>query len=537
MKTLNLRVNKKYFTLAFLLSITAIFLHAQGTGILDASFGKNGKVFTKISSNRDDIAQSIAVTPDNKIVIGVNSFNIIGYSNIAIVRYKANGALDKTFNSTGKRIINNAFCNVVAVQPDKKIVIGGSVAIGSSTVFGLWRLNANGSNDNSFGTNGYQTVAFSGYVICFAMKLQNDGKILIGGNDGNFYAGNSSLILARLNTNGQLDNSFSADGKFSLNLTRKSLTCNEILIQPDGKIIATGQLDTVVRPNFINEFFATRLNSNGSIDSSFGNNGMTRAKNSTSDIAYCAGLLPGGNIIMGGYSKLSGLGNKASALGLTGRGLVDNTFGTNGWAYPSFFGATAVLNAAIVQANSKIIFAGDAYDALGISSAGVTRLNSDGTQDVSFACNGVDTISKAGSSLVCNDAAFQKDGKFIITGNTQYSTDTLFTARFLNDQQIAIVQTQQSPSAKSMEGFATVYPDPVTTNLVQVNLNLAERCKLTIDLYNLNGIKMLHWSALAKEAGTSTETIVLPNTIVNGTYVMLIDNGKESKSIKIVVAK
>src|SRR5205085_2021568 len=127
-------------------------------GIPDISFSNDGKVLTKINKSRDDIGQSVAIQPDGKVVVIGNSFNMIEQSNIGVVRYKANGKADKTFNGTGKLIIKNGFCNVVRVQNDGKIVIGGSVAQGSSTLFGIWRLNTDGTNDNTFGTNGYVSV-------------------------------------------------------------------------------------------------------------------------------------------------------------------------------------------------------------------------------------------------------------------------------------------------------------------------------------------------------------------------------------------
>ncbi|MEP7318930.1 MAG: T9SS type A sorting domain-containing protein [Panacibacter sp.] len=524
-----------FIPVIFLLCSASV--HAQGTGIPDMSFGNSATVLTKIVKNNDDISQTIAVTPDKRIVIAGNSFNILGYSNIAVVRYKANGARDKTFNGTGIRLINNAFCNAVAIQPDKKIVIGGSVAIGSNTVFGLWRLNSDGTNDSTFGTNGYQTVAFSGYVICFTMTLQNDDKILIGGNDGNFYAGNSSLILARLKPNGQLDNTFSGDGKFSLNLTRKSLTCNEILLKPNGDIIATGQLDTVVRPSFINEFFATRLHSNGIIDSSFGNNGIVRVKNSISDIAYCAGLLPDGRIVMGGFSKLGSAGNIASVLCITAKGTVDNTFGINGWVYPAFYGATAVLNAALVQPNGKIILAGDVYNTNASSAVGLVRLNGNGTLDQSFANNGLDTFFNSAGAIGCNDAALQPDGKILITGYKSLNSDAFFTARFLNDQQLAISSTNENNISIAAGSNAGIYPNPVTGNNLRLRLNIKATDVITVRITLLSGQQIMQPVYIRNKAGISEETIQLPPSVTNGTYLCIITSKEKTTTLKFIIQK
>ncbi|HUM48499.1 MAG TPA: hypothetical protein PLD84_16320, partial [Chitinophagales bacterium] len=397
-------------------------------GIPDPNFGSEGSVLTKIQSGRDDIAQSVAIQSDGKIVVAGNSFNIIGYSNIGVVRYNKNGKLDKTFNGTGKKIINDGFCNVVVVQPDGKILIGGSVAIGSTTAFGLWRLNSDGSTDNTFGTNGYQTVSFpAGYVICFAMALQPDGKILIGGNDGNYYASAASLALARLTPNGALDNTFSDDGKFTLKLTKKSLACQKILLLSDGKILAAGQLDTVIDPNFHDEFFATRLNTDGTIDNTFGTDGMVREKNattSTSDVCYSASLLPDGRMVMAGMSKIGGV-YTSSVLCLNGNGSVDNTFGTNGWQNFTFYGSTGILYSTLAQKNNKIILVGSVTS----GSIGVARLTGDGNLDPTFANAGLDTFFVSSTGIGANDAVMQKNGNIVITGFKNKSKDYFLTAR------------------------------------------------------------------------------------------------------------
>lgn len=79
-----------YFTLFAVLPIKA-----QPT--LDNSFAGSGYKLTKIEPTRDDIARTVLVQPNGRILTGGNTFNMIGYSNIAIVRMKTNGTYDNTF--------------------------------------------------------------------------------------------------------------------------------------------------------------------------------------------------------------------------------------------------------------------------------------------------------------------------------------------------------------------------------------------------------------------------------------------------------
>lgn len=535
MKTIKQILNPFLGAIMILLQTTG-FVFSQANAVPDPNFGTGGQVLTKIKPSNDDIAQSVAIQADGKIVVAGNSFNMIGYSDMPVIRYKKSGKLDRTFNATGKKIIPDAFCNIVAIQADGKIVIGGSKAVGSNTVFGLWRLNADGTTDNTFGTNGAQTVSFSGYVICFAMVIQPDGKILIGGNDGNFYAGHSSLALARLTPSGQLDNTFDGDGKFSYSLTKKSLACQKILLQPDGKIIAAGQLDTIVDPYFRNEFFAMRLNADGSVDPSFGNNGMMRAKNSNSDNCYNAGLLPDGRIVLAGFSQFTGY-NTSSALCLKSNGTVDQTFGTSGWVYLSFFNATSsIMYGVAVQGNGKVILAGTAmYSPSYVNAIALARLNSDGTMDATFGNGGMDTSFVSASGMGCNDVVLQPDGKIVITGYKMQTHDYFMTARYRNTPQLQ--KTTLTVVAHPQISGVTLYPDPVNGYVTTLRFNMEAAGETLIAVYDVNGNEVTAPIHISCEKGVTTQSILLPHNLANGTYICTVKANDETSYVKFQVQK
>ncbi|MEP7127268.1 MAG: delta-60 repeat domain-containing protein [Chitinophagales bacterium] len=472
-----------------ILLMTSVLLHAQTTPRPDATFGTGGQVLTKIKTSNDDISLSVAIQPDGKIVVAGNSHNLPGSSDMTVVRYKKNGQLDKSFNESGKWIVKNTFCNIVAIQQDGKIVVGGSKSIGSSFVFDVWRLNADGSIDNGFGNNGEQTIMFSGYVICFAMTIQPDGKILIGGNDGNFNAGNTSLVIARLNPDGQPDNIFSGDGKYEFKLPKNGLSCHRILVQPDGKIIVAGQLDTIVDATYKNEFFALRMFSDGGIDSSFGNNGIFRKKNSNSDNCFSAGLLPDGKIILAGSSQFTGY-KAASVLGLNANGTVDNTFGSNGWLYPNFFGnAGAIINSMALQDDGKFILAGQAsYSIANTTAIALARVNGNGTMDLTFGTGGVDTsfVSPSGT-VACNDVALMTNGKIVLTGYQLQAHDYFMTARYLND--IQSLKSDINPEQSSRTD-RTIFPVPVRGSNVALSFDLGSCDHILIRKYDFNNFEI-----------------------------------------------
>ncbi|HQI70853.1 MAG TPA: delta-60 repeat domain-containing protein, partial [Bacteroidales bacterium] len=191
-------------------------------GTLDATFnpgsgtGMNSTVYTSV------------VQSDGKIIIGgyFSSYNT--KSRNCIARVSNNGSLDTTLNpGTGA---NNTIY-AVAVQADGKILIGGSfTTFNGTSINRIARLNADGSLDASFnpGTGASGTVR--------TIALQNDGKIIIGGNFNSFN-GTTVNRIARLNSDGTVDNSFVAGNGASANV-RKAV------VQTDGKIVIGGEFTT-----------------------------------------------------------------------------------------------------------------------------------------------------------------------------------------------------------------------------------------------------------------------------------------------------
>src|SRR5439155_11936412 len=159
-----------------------------------------------------------------------------------LARFNADGSLDGSFGLViGNRDWGSV--NALAVQPDGKVLVGGSFySINGTNRPGIARLNANGSLDNSFnpgtGANGVSSVA-----------LQPDGKVLIGGGFTTVNGANRSGI-ARLNANGSLDGSFNPG-------TGVNGTVYSVALQPDGKVLIGGEFTSI---NGTNRNRIARLN-------------------------------------------------------------------------------------------------------------------------------------------------------------------------------------------------------------------------------------------------------------------------------------
>lgn len=151
-------------------------------------------------------------------------------------RMLAAGDLDPSFNGTGKLTTDfGAFGDIaqsVAIQADGKIVVAGRSNSPNNGFydFALARYNTNGSLDTSFSGDGKLTTPIgTGDDFGYAVAIQADGKIIVVGSSSNDFA------VVRYNTDGSLDTSFSGDGKQTTSLGSGSDTAQSVEIQADGK--------------------------------------------------------------------------------------------------------------------------------------------------------------------------------------------------------------------------------------------------------------------------------------------------------------
>ncbi len=189
---------------------------------MDNSFDGDGKQTTDFNGS-DDIANSLAIQTDGKIVVAGQAYNPnTDNTDFALARYNSNGSLDNSFDGDGKLtgfyLAGNTRFTAIAIQTDGKIVVAGQ-AFNPNTGnydFALARYNSNGSLDNSFDGDGKLTTDFIGSDdYAYSLAIQTDGKIVVAGQTYNPNTGNYDFALARYNSNGSLDNSFDGDGKLT----------------------------------------------------------------------------------------------------------------------------------------------------------------------------------------------------------------------------------------------------------------------------------------------------------------------------------
>ncbi|MBI3653774.1 MAG: hypothetical protein HY231_22300 [Acidobacteria bacterium] len=271
-------------------------------GSLDSSFGTGGKVTTDFANNFDS-ADAVVVQNDGRIIIAgfaTTSTNM----DFALVRYNRDGSLDSSFGNGGK--VTTDFAKgadnapAVALQSDGKIIAAGRARTSwSGFDFALVRYNRDGSLDSSFGKGGKVTTDFGGGAEGIrAMAIQSDSRIVVAGftNRGET---NLNFAVARYQSDGSLDSNFGKDGKvitdFALNFEDAA---HSVALQSDGRIVVVGH---TVQGGTNYDFALARYHTDGSLDSSFGNQGLlTTDLGTAQDWPFCVAIQKDGHLVVVG---------------------------------------------------------------------------------------------------------------------------------------------------------------------------------------------------------------------------------------------
>ena len=376
------------------------------SGSLDQTFGTGGKVITNFfdaTNAREQGVGAVVIQPDGKIVVaGMVLMDVIVRADfnkydIGLARYNTDGSLDPTFGTGGKVITNIAankadVITSLALQPDGKIVAAGfngaAVSPQIPSDFVLVRYNSNGSLDATFGAGGIVITDFNNDIdFASSLVIQADGKMVAGGWTYNLNDHSYDFALARYDLSGNLDNSFGSGGKVVIDLSNSvqndpggELLTSMVLL-PNGKILAAGTGEPN-RHTTATDFLIARFNSDGSLDTTFGNGGkVTTDFNGTIDFATSIALQPDGRFVVAGIA--------------------------NGWLQDTLEPALKI-NSNVSSTHSPTF-----------SDFAVARYNPDGSLDQSFGTGGKGTTDIFGSLDAATKVLIMPNGNILALGYTQ----------------------------------------------------------------------------------------------------------------------
>jgi uncharacterized delta-60 repeat protein len=396
-------------------------------GGLDASFGSNGIV--SLNFGGDEVA--------NALVMGEGGFVTVGASGnvYVILRFDSNGALvpfgsvEKVsgFYNPGLNSINYGL-GLQNIDGEDKITVAG-VAYTTNRMgdFAVGRYNADGTLNNSFGTNAKVVTYIQGPSTGKSIAIQADNKVLVAGTSIAWEEGDASFTLIRYTTTGLLDPIFGYGGIIYFKLRDNDLA-NAMAIQPDGKILIAGQAGTYsITSDYYKliayDFGIARLKPDGTLDSAFGINGFVVTDFSGfDDVINAIAIQKDGKIVVAGTTTSSTGYSDFALARYTTKGVLDNTFGNHGKVITDINGYDDVANAIVIQSNGRIIVAGTASNTAGYSDIALIAYTANGVLDNTFGNKGKVVTDIYGYNDFANAISLQADGKIIVSGATETTT-------------------------------------------------------------------------------------------------------------------
>ena len=255
-------------------------------GSFDSSFGAGGKLLVQLGAGASPFsaATALAVQSDGKLVLAGIASDTNLNDRLLVARLNADGSFDSSFGVAGKLLVQlgagaipSTYVNALVVQGDGKLTVAGyaSDTAGNKQML-VARVNADGSFDSSFGVAGKLPVQLGAganpLTEVNALALQGDGKLVLAGRASDA-SGNDQLLVARVNADGGFDSSFGAGGKLIDQLGAGASPVSRALtlkLQDDGKLTLAG-FASDASDHF--QLLASRLNPDGSFDSTFGAGG------------------------------------------------------------------------------------------------------------------------------------------------------------------------------------------------------------------------------------------------------------------------
>lgn len=513
-------MKSKFYLFVCVFSVICFSFNATANaqpGSLDNTFDTDGLVITDLGGS-DEKGASVAVQADGKIVI-MGETHSGSNTSLFVARYNTDGSLDNSFSADGYTIVDFGGGDewyALAIQTDGKIVVGGT-AIDSVYSFALARFNTDGSLDNSFNSDGKITTRVGGF--CYSLTLQPDGKILAFGSAYNGL--NYDLTLIRYNTDGSLDNTFNSDGIVTTDFTGSHDYGRSVTLQPDGKIVVAG---TSLDGGTYTDFVLARYNTNGSIDSSFSNDGKTTTDFfSANDEAWSVLVRYDGKIIASGTADNPGHSYDFAMAYYNSDGTVDESIGEFGKVVTDFGNSEGQsIYASAFMGNEKLIVVGSAYNpVLGNTDMAVASYVNEGYIDYSFAGDGKVSISLNANYYGAMGLAIQSDHKILALAHTVNTDMDIALVRYNGFPDLGLENNHQIEMNN--------YPNPFTTQtILETEIVLNDATLLVQNCFGQTVKQINHLNG---------QTIVLHrDQLPAGMYlVQMVENNQVMASKKLIV--
>lgn len=502
-------------------------LFSQNPGDLDIGFGEEGKVDTEafgvgFYANAFDME----VLADGKILVGFTAYEQ-GDPRFGLARFNEDGSIDGDFGVGGKvstEFNDGAELRALAVQQDGKILLAGHTVTNQapySSDFAIARYLPNGDLDNSFGSGGKLIINInSGSTSerAYAMVIQPDGKILLGGDTYPDNITYTDIVLVRLFPNGTLDFTFGNGGI----ATRHFLGYDHlesIALDMDGNILIAGWAQSDEYGLF------ARFLPDGSIDPTINSgSGYVFFGNGSGGNDYLLSVqsAPNDKILVAGYSCQDENCFQATAWLFrldAVNGWTDTDFGNNGQA-PGEFGPFDRFDDILVQPDGKILALGMTDLNQGDLDFLVARYLENGQLDSEFGTQGIVITDFEGLGDGIDCGYIQADGKLVVGGRANYSPGNLALARYW----LGLNTSVQTPEIQALD--LQIFPNPAAER-VQASFFLQSETLLHWEWRDVFGKKAFpHATSTFYSSGWHMENIPIPDEMLRGLYLLVVRTDK-----------
>ena len=494
---------------------------AGGMLLLNTDGAINPAFNTAGPTGAEDAVFAIATQQNTKILIAGDFIRYNGINRDKIARLNADGTLDNSFPVVlvqGNSKDSNAYIHKLLVQQDGKILIGGNFSnINGQPHPLLARLNSDGNLDNSFNARVSKLYDYN-YSEISAIAQQPDGKILVGVSRNELNANwENEPILYRLNADGSLDPDFMIYDAFA---SYNNIT--SIAVQPDGKILVAGALPVSSGNMDYNNI--VRLNKNGSIDNTFSKN-RTNVVGTDKEITDIH-VMPDGKIMIAGHFHSYNGASVSPLIRLKSNGLLDNTFKA-----PASLFRSADFELTPIAADSTNVyigfcsFAGNTLETLHTT---IYKLMENGMPDSSY-------LSSTGANSMVYAAVLDANKQLLIGGSfTAFNgVGKNHIVRLITASSRKQMITASSPVLSQLQNTASVMvaPNPTSDNVwLQISSEKSE--KTTIKIMDAQG-KQLTVTSTIIPAGNSKQLLSM-SRFAAGVYYLVVENSNVKRTMMVV---
>ncbi|MEQ1824517.1 MAG: matrixin family metalloprotease [Pirellula sp.] len=405
-------------------------------GALDNDFSGDGKQTIDVgfgTGNSIDSGSGVAVDSLDRVIVSGFSDDIVEGARFSVIRLSTNGALDNTFGSGGKQTIfsfpfNEGIGNVVAAAVDgnDRVLLAGTPPDQlAAEDFYVARLTSSGALDATFSNDGVAITnvgTTAGGVSHDSAKgiavYQSNGKYVVVGQNNTNGKGNA----VRYNRDGSIDQSFGVGGIATID----DMTLLAVAVDEVGRVLVAGySYQTVIGYEYaVSRFTVARLQSNGELDSSFGNQGKQIVDFGSEDEgAYAMAVDGAGRVVLAGYVYSASTGGDFAVARLTTNGVLDTAFDSDG-KQTIDFGSIEDYGYGVALDNlGRVLVAGfSLQESTGYDYA-VARLTTNGALDTAFATDGKQTIDFESLVDYGKSVAVDSLGRVLVVGPVNNNFD------------------------------------------------------------------------------------------------------------------